>query len=712
MIRRYDVTVGDTLNTPAPGVYITVLDVNGDEAAIYADDGVTAKANPFTSGLDGTFEYWASAGAYTEEYRHSLGGQPKQVVGVTLGPNSYASTVGTNDGSNVQAALDARPTSAALATTAGAAAIGSNDSTSGALWSTVAGFIAYLRSSAGSAILGFIQPGTGAVTRTAQDKMRDTVHLFDFVPVAKQAGILAGSNTDDLSAYFQAALDTGRPVLLPDTGMAWIASPIFVPSGGGLIGNGFNFTIKAKADFGLYAMIRNKTVDPASNSARDTGLIFSGFKIDGNKANNSLSTEFCHALNLRAVDGAYLDIWAVNPKGDGLCLQYAYPLSEDGGTHLGIGCNNIRGFVRSDGAARQGVALVCAEKCDLTMDVTDAGYYGLDLELDDPSNFIRHCHLRLRATNCGLNATGSGGILSVSGTDSAGTGFGDVRNITIDFEGADCNAIQFGAGVNYRDVDGLFLRGRIDNQTGIGIGGLDSVGISRVTFDVDINGGDSNGATLAGGGDILNGSIRVNSPGSSGVVVNNAGGGVLQARIESSASFGLVIGGSTSDMTFPNCQIAGSAESGLLINGTANGNRFPNLRSSGALGFGFGVQETAGSNNRITNAVLTGNAQGPASLNSATSLVEMEPLFGKATIDAASIADGAQGTIGTITVTGAAVGDAVSDLTASVSFAGMHVWGSVTAANTVTVYGLNKTGGAVDLASATWKAFVTQRVMA
>jgi hypothetical protein len=120
MIRRYDVTVADSLNTPAPGVYITVLDANGDEAAIYSDDGVTPLGNPFTSGLDGAFEYYAAAGAYTEEYRNTLGGQPKQVVGVQLATDRD------------------------------------------------------------SADVLFIQAGVGAVERTARAKMREIVSVADY----------------------------------------------------------------------------------------------------------------------------------------------------------------------------------------------------------------------------------------------------------------------------------------------------------------------------------------------------------------------------------------------------------------------------------------------------------------------------------------------------------------------------------------------------
>lgn len=67
-----------------------------------------------------------------------------------------------------------------LIDTDGDGLIGSDDGASGSLWATVAGFITYLRASLGSAIVGFIQSGTGAVVRTIQDKLRDTPSATDF----------------------------------------------------------------------------------------------------------------------------------------------------------------------------------------------------------------------------------------------------------------------------------------------------------------------------------------------------------------------------------------------------------------------------------------------------------------------------------------------------------------------------------------------------
>jgi hypothetical protein len=73
-----------------------------------------------------------------------------------------------------------------------------------------------LAASTGAALVGTVNAGTGAVTRTVQARLRDTVSAFDFIPVDEHAAIVAGTSTYDASAAVQAAINTGKTVEFPE----------------------------------------------------------------------------------------------------------------------------------------------------------------------------------------------------------------------------------------------------------------------------------------------------------------------------------------------------------------------------------------------------------------------------------------------------------------------------------------------------------------
>lgn len=102
--------------------------------------------------------------------------------------------------------------------------ISSNDGASGSLWTTVAGFITYLRSSVGSAIIGFVQIGVGAVARFVESKLRESVSVKDF-------GAVGDGVTDD-SAAIQLAVDSGtKLVVFPYTPSGYYGADVTLPEG-------------------------------------------------------------------------------------------------------------------------------------------------------------------------------------------------------------------------------------------------------------------------------------------------------------------------------------------------------------------------------------------------------------------------------------------------------------------------------------------------
>lgn len=81
--------------------------------------------------------------------------------------------------------------------------------------------LAALAASGGSALVGFIQSGSGAQARTAQDKMRDVVSVFDFMTPTQIAAVKANNYTTVTAAEITTAVQNaitaaaGRTVLIP-----------------------------------------------------------------------------------------------------------------------------------------------------------------------------------------------------------------------------------------------------------------------------------------------------------------------------------------------------------------------------------------------------------------------------------------------------------------------------------------------------------------
>ena len=94
-----------------------------------------------------------------------------------------------------------------------------------------------------SADITFLQAGTGAVTRTAQSKMRDVVSVLDFGAVADGAFVAGASpsGTDNLAAFnaaLAAAVSTGISCVYVPGGKYYLSGKLTLPSGITLQGDG------------------------------------------------------------------------------------------------------------------------------------------------------------------------------------------------------------------------------------------------------------------------------------------------------------------------------------------------------------------------------------------------------------------------------------------------------------------------------------------
>jgi hypothetical protein len=140
------------------------------------------------------------------------------------------------------------------------------------LTAAFASFSASLASSSGSSQVGFLQSGTGAITRTLESKERDAVSVKDF-------GAVGDGIANDTSAI-QLALNSAKFVYIP-AGTYLLTASLNVQSNTTIIGQGASSILKAGANlvYGLSAInVSNINIsDLAFNGGGQTTNVATGF---------------------------------------------------------------------------------------------------------------------------------------------------------------------------------------------------------------------------------------------------------------------------------------------------------------------------------------------------------------------------------------------------------------------------------------------------
>lgn len=178
-MQKYSNTVADPRGNVIGNATITVTTLAGAPATIYSDNGSTVITSLRSNSI-GYFEFYAADGHYNVTITKT-GSISVTLRDILLEDPADAPFVVASE----------------LAATTGAELVGSDDGASGSLWTTVAGFIARVVSAAGSSVVGFIQAGFGAIRRSVQDRLRDTINVKDF-------GAVGDGIVDDTAAFLAA----------------------------------------------------------------------------------------------------------------------------------------------------------------------------------------------------------------------------------------------------------------------------------------------------------------------------------------------------------------------------------------------------------------------------------------------------------------------------------------------------------------------------
>jgi hypothetical protein len=269
----------------------TTIQVNiagtSTKANIYSDDNLTPKDNPFRVANNGMYDFYAADGLYDIVY-NIPGGTTYTVEDIRLEDPTDGSDAVFSNATVEDLSVSTSAALPALATIGSKQIANSPD----------------LAASGGSALVGHLQSGTGAVSRTLQAKVREQwFSIADFGAVADATGV-SGVGTDNTTAI-QKALDAANAA---GGGVVFIPPGIFRKgdAASSMLTMYSNTTIMGVGDASVLFFDDKNAVPRSGNdllSADDvSNIAFRNFKILGT------ALEFTNEINQKqSLTGAGID---------------------------------------------------------------------------------------------------------------------------------------------------------------------------------------------------------------------------------------------------------------------------------------------------------------------------------------------------------------------------------------------------------------------
>lgn len=534
-----------------------------------------------------------------------------------------------------------------------------------------------ISASTGASLIGFLQAGTGAVSRTVESKLRDTVSVLDFFPVALHPGIKDGTNATELSTYIQAGIAalaaraTDGTLYFPE-GTYKITTAIAMAAGVNIVGAGPTVSVIAPTSCGAFtyafttgwgdSRIANIGIEGAGTSGNNIAIY---------QAGTTLDTDELYGLTIERVYIRNFDIAFKARNVRVLTITGCWFQNINSGIQL-IG-KIIGAYIHGNkierATAQSGTAdlygFYIAEYAFPAGTVAPEGIRILDNQIfsfataiyTNFSSFLNILSNDIAVTATGIRLSTSNGVTNICDNYIEVDGATTVDGIF----GQDQSS-SAAAPINIMRNRFVSLGGTALTTTGVRMG---TAAIAGNQEHINIENNAFNGWTLADISTALSGNIRIvgNDCHSSGVTNSIYVGQVPTGRpvyIDGNYCLKAIAYDSSDDIKLGKIQ--------------------------------YGANVEAGTTRRNFN------------------------LFGSAVYNAGNLVDGAgvtttAGAGGDITVTGAVLGDYVLAVSCSVDLQGITLTGYVSAAGTVSLRLQNETGGAINLGSATYRAMVRQNII-